>query len=189
MNSNTPPSSTAHFTRIARRRAQVGHESDYEALVREMFATMRSSPGFLGADLLPPEQAGDAYQVIVRFATEADMQQWDASPARAAIHQRMRNVAENEPEYRNLSGLEAWFTPAVVPASMHPPRIRMAVVTWLGIFPTVSFVLGLIAPLLMPVPFLLRTALLTALVVLVMTWVVMPRLTKLMRPWLNQAAK
>jgi antibiotic biosynthesis monooxygenase (ABM) superfamily enzyme len=41
----------------------------------------------------------------------------------------------------------------------------------------------------MPVPFLLRTALLTALVVFVMTWVVMPRLTKLMRPWLNQAAK
>ena len=186
---NSHKSSTAPVTRIARRRAQPGHESAYEALVREMFATMRSSPGFLGADLLPPEQTGDAYQVIVRFATEADMQLWDASPARAAIHQRMRDVAENEPEYRNLSGLEAWFTPAVVPASMHPPRIRMAVVTWLGIFPTVSLVLGLIAPLLMPVPFLLRTALLTALVVLVMTWVVMPRLTKLMRPWLNQVAK
>jgi antibiotic biosynthesis monooxygenase (ABM) superfamily enzyme len=51
-----------------------------------MFATMRSSPGFLGADLLPPEQSGDAYQVIVRFAAEADMRQWDASPARAANH-------------------------------------------------------------------------------------------------------
>ena len=87
------------------------------------------------------------------------------------------NRYENEPEYRNLSGLEAWFTPAVVPASMHPPRIRMAVVTWLGIFPTVSLVLGLIAPLLMPAPFLLRTALLTALVVFIMPWVVMPRLT------------
>ena len=186
---NSTQTTPAPVTRIARRRAQAGHESDYEALVREMFATMRSSPGFLGADLLPPEQAGEAYQVIVRFATEADMQVWDASPARAAMHQRMRAVAENEPAYRNLSGLEAWFTPAIVPASMHPPRIRMAIVTWLGIFPTVSLVLGLIAPLLMPIPFLLRTALLTALVVFIMTWVVMPRLTKLMRPWLSQASK
>jgi antibiotic biosynthesis monooxygenase (ABM) superfamily enzyme len=188
MNTHSP-TSPAPVTRIARRRAQAGHESEYEALVREMFASMRSSPGFLGADLLPPEQAGEAYQVIVRFATETDMQRWDASAARAAMHQRMRAVAENEPEYRNLSGLEAWFTPAVVPASMHPPRIRMAIVTWLGIFPTVSLVLGLIAPLLLPLPFLLRTALLTALVVFVMTWIVMPRLTKLMRPWLSQTSK
>jgi antibiotic biosynthesis monooxygenase (ABM) superfamily enzyme len=83
---NSPQTSPAPVTRIARRRAQAGHESEYEALVSEMFATMRSSPGFLGADLLPPEQSGDAYQVIVRFAAEADMRQWDASPARAANH-------------------------------------------------------------------------------------------------------
>ena len=56
---NSYESHPAPVIRIARRRAQPGHESAYEALVREMFATMRSSPGFLGADLLPPEQTGD----------------------------------------------------------------------------------------------------------------------------------
>jgi antibiotic biosynthesis monooxygenase (ABM) superfamily enzyme len=187
MNSNQILLAAAPVTRIARRRAKPGCEAEYETLVREMFAIMRTSQGFLGADILPPEEAGGAYQIIVRFASEADLQQWDTSPARTAIHDRLRTVAEDEPAYRRLSGLEAWFTSAVVPATMHPPRLRMAVVTWLGIFPTVSLVLWFIAPLLHGVPFLLRTGLLTALIVVTMTWVVMPRLTKIMRGWLNSA--
>ena len=172
-------------TRIARRRAQPGKEAGYEALVREMFQQMRASRGFLGAELLPPHEAGGEYQAVVNFASEADLQGWDACPARAAIHKRMREVAEAEPEYRSLSGLEAWFAPAVVPASMHPPRVRMAVVTWLGIFPTVSFFLWFVLPYLQNLPFLPRTAILTALIVMTMTWVVMPRLTRLLRGFLN----
>jgi len=174
----------APVTRIARRRARTGREAEYEALIREMFGLMRGVPGFLGADLIPPEERGGDYQVVVRFASETDLQAWDACPARDEIHLRMREVAEGEPEFRSLSGLEAWFTPAVVPASMHPPRLRMAVVTWLGIFPTVSLVLWLVAPLLQALPFLPRTAVLTALIVAIMTWGVMPRLTRLMRGWL-----
>ncbi|THF61846.1 antibiotic biosynthesis monooxygenase [Pseudothauera nasutitermitis] len=177
-------STPAPLTRIARRRAIPGREAEYEARVREMFAAMRNRAGFLGADLLPPEQAGGDYQIVVRFASEAALQAWDESPERAHSHARLREVAEGEPEFRRLSGLEAWFAPAVVPATMHPPRARMAVVTWLGIFPTVSLVLWLVAPLLQALPFLLRTALLTALIVAVMTWVVMPRLTRLLHGWL-----
>lgn len=179
------PTTPSPVTRIARRRAQPGKAAGYEALVREMFGLMQSHQGFLGAELLPPQAPETDYQVVVHFASEAALQAWDDSPARAEIHQRMREFAENEPDYRRLSGLEAWFTPAVVPASMHPPRVRMAVVTWLGIFPTVSVFLWLVAPLLQPLPFLLRTALLTALIVITMTWLVMPRLTRMMKRWLN----
>lgn len=179
----------APVTRIARRRAKAGSETQYEATVREMFAAMRAAcPGCLGADLLPPEAPGGEYQVIIHFRSEEDLQAWDVSNLRQTYHAKLRLVADGDPEYRRLSGLEAWFMPAVVPASMHPPRVRMAVVTWLGIFPTVSLFLWFVAPFLMPLPFLLRTAVLTALIVMTMTWVVMPRLTKLMRPWLNPKA-
>lgn len=61
----------------------------------------------------------------------------------------------------------------------------MAFVTWLGIFPTVSLFLWFALPLMQPLPFLLRVALLTALIVITMTWLVMPRLTRLMRGFLN----
>jgi len=79
----------------------------------------------------------------------------------------------------------------VVPASMHPPRAKMAVVTWMGIFPVVSLYLWLVSlwPGFVELPFLPRTAVFTALIVATMTWVVMPRLTRLMRGWLNPVAK
>ena len=105
------------------------------------------------------------------------------------LNKRMKAVAEGEPEFRKLSGLEAWFEPAVVPATMHPPRARMALVTWLGIFPTVSFFLWFVLPWIQPLPFLPRTAVLTALIVVTMTWVVMPRLTRVLRGFLNPPRK
>lgn len=173
-------------TRIARRRALPGREAEYEAVIRDMFERMRKSPGFRGAEMIPPEQPGGEYQVIVNFSSENDLMVWDESSARAEIHRRASAVAEAQPEYRRLSGLEAWFAQPVVPASMHPPRVRMAVVTWLGIFPTVSFYLLLIQlwPGFVEQPFLPRTAVFTALIVATMTWGVMPRLTRL--PWIRR---
>lgn len=187
---NTPTdTSTARVTRIARRHARPGCEAEYESRVREMLARMRSYKGFLGGDMIPPEHAGGDYQVVTRFASEAEFDIWDRSEARAQCLDRLREVAEGEPASRKLSGLEAWFEPTVVPASMHPPRARMAVVIWLGIFPTVSLILWYLAPLLQALPFLLRTAVLTALIVATMTWGVMPRLTRLMRGFLNPGRK
>ncbi len=179
----------ARVTRIARRRARPGCEAEYEAMLREMLTRMRAHKGFLGGDMIPPEVAGEPHQLVVRFASEAELQAWDASEERRALLERMKDVAEGEPAFRELSGLEAWFEPAVVPATLHPPRARMAFVTWLGIFPTVSLFIWLVLPWLEPLPFLLRIALLTGLIVITMTWVVMPRLTRLMRAFLNPVRK
>ncbi len=176
----------AGVTRIARRRALPGREAEYEAEIRAMFQSMARQPGFRGADLLPPDAPGGEYQVIARFECESALQGWDQSPERQRHHAALRKVSEGEPAYRVLSGLEAWFAPAVVPAGMQPPRSRMSVVTWLGIFPVVSLYLGVLGPYLASWPFLLRTALITGLVVATMTWVVMPRLGRLFRPWLQR---
>lgn len=171
-------------TRIARRSPLPGHESQYEELIRAMFVKMRQFPGFLGAELIPPATPDDDYQVIVNFASEAELSRWDTSHERLKLQRQVSLIARAEPEYRRLLGLEAWFATAVIPASMHPPRIRMAIVTWLGIFPTVSAFLFFLGPLLQELPFLAKTGILTILIVITMTWVVMPNLTKWMRSWL-----
>lgn len=179
-----------HVTRIARRRALPGHEAAYEELVREMFRAMTAHPGFVAADLIPPDAPGGDYQVVVHFAAEDALGGWDASADRARIHERMRAHAVGEPEHRRLSGLEAWFEPAVVPATMHPPRHRMALVTWLGIWPTATLFLWAVAPLLgrLGLPFLIITLVNTGLITACMTYLVMPRLARLMRRFLVPAS-
>src|SRR6185503_6734014 len=101
------------------------------------------------------------YEVVVRFESEAPLHGWDVSDERHSILRRMRHVAEAEPEYRRLTGLEAWFELPVVPASTNPPRGRMALVTWMGIFPTVALFLWFLVPALTWMPFLPRTAVVT----------------------------
>ena len=80
----------------------------------------------------------------------------------------------------HLNGLDAWFAPEVLPTSLPPSRWRMTVVSWFGIFPTVTIMLLYIVPILAPFPFLIRTALFTGMVAIVMSYLVMPRLTPLM---------
>ena len=150
---------------------------------------MRQAPGFVRGELIPPAAPGGEYQVISHWQSEAAVQRWDNCRAHGDILQRMRAVAEAEPEYRVLTGLEAFFPMPVVPASMHPPRVRMAFVTWLGIFPTAAFYLWFVAPLLGDWPFLLRTALVTLLIVYTMSYAVAPWLTKWMKPFLNPPRK
>lgn len=180
-------SSPSHVTRIARRRALPGHEHEYEELVREMFTLMKKHPGFLAAEMIPPDAPGGYYQVVVNFASEDHLAGWDTSRDRETILNLMRLHAEDAPAYRRLTGLESWFEGPVVPASMHPPRHRMAFVTWLGIWPTASFFIFFVAPVLnrLGLPFLVVTGINTVLITLVMTYVLMPRLTRLMRGFLN----
>lgn len=64
----------------------------------------------------------------------------------------------------------------------------MAVVTWMGIFPLVLVLSGVIAPVVAPVSPVLSVALVTTLVVVLMTWVVAPWLTRALSPWLRPRA-
>ena len=62
----------------------------------------------------------------------------------------------------------------------------MALLTWVGIWPLVSLSLWLIAPHLAGLPFLLQTALNSALLVLALPYLVMPWLARLAAPLLDQ---
>ena len=61
--------------------------------------------------------------------------------------------------------------------------------TWLGICPTVFMLFLVVAPWLERWPLLPRVMVITALVVLIMTWVVAPRLTAWLKPFLYPPAR
>jgi antibiotic biosynthesis monooxygenase (ABM) superfamily enzyme len=60
----------------------------------------------------------------------------------------------------------------------------MAIVTWAAIFPLITLVVVVSAPLTGPLPLVPRLAVTTLVTVSLMTWVVMPRMTRLLRRWL-----
>ena len=67
----------------------------------------------------------------------------------------------------------------------HPRRYKLFLLTWIAIYPIITGILWLFGSFLIPLPLPLRTLILTVLLVYLMTYIVMPRLQRLFRRWLN----
>jgi antibiotic biosynthesis monooxygenase (ABM) superfamily enzyme len=68
-----------------------------------------------------------------------------------------------------------------------PNRHKLVLLTWVGIWPTITAVLWfLLPPLLVRFPLPIVTLLITAIVVPLMGYVVMPLLTSCCREWLRR---
>lgn len=169
------------------RRAKPGCAEAYGNLVRGMLKASSLFPGYLSATVIPPEHDDGQFQIIQHFSSQEALDRWHASAECTEWHERLRPVVASEPEYRLLSGMEVWFSPKLTPINGQPPRWRMTIVSWMGIFPIVALVLWLVNPALldMHMPFLPRVAILTILVVPSMSYLVMPILSRAMRWFLH----
>ena len=65
-----------------------------------------------------------------------------------------------------------------------PPRYKLALVTWIGVYPIITGLLAVLGPATATWPLPLRTLLLTAVMVPTLTWLVVPTLTRVFRGWL-----
>jgi antibiotic biosynthesis monooxygenase (ABM) superfamily enzyme len=75
------------------------------------------------------------------------------------------------------------------PRAPGPPRYKLALLSWVGAYAVITTILALLGPAMARWPLMLRTLLLSVLMVLAMTWVVVPSLTRLLRDWLSPAAR
>jgi antibiotic biosynthesis monooxygenase (ABM) superfamily enzyme len=75
-------------------------------------------------------------------------------------------------------------SPPTPPAN--PPRWKTAVVVWVAIYPSITLVLWLAGPRMASWPLAVRTLAVTALVVPLMVFVLLPVLQRLLGPWLRR---
>ncbi|WGF90518.1 hypothetical protein [Marinivivus vitaminiproducens] len=65
-----------------------------------------------------------------------------------------------------------------------PPRHKMALVMLVSVYPTITILLWLMWPLIVDLPHFLRTLALSLIMVPIMTWLVVPFVTRCFMPWL-----
>ena len=155
-----------------------------------MLAAAEHFPGHLGGQVVSPQEVGDAaepllYHVVFAFDNEAHLAAWQESAERAHWLEQVLPHTVGTQQLHRVSGLDYWFAAPNSTTRAAPPRWKVATVTWLGIFPTVLFLFLTVAPLLADWWLAPRVAVITVLVVLLMTWVVAPRLTRWLHPWLH----
>jgi uncharacterized protein len=165
------------------RRVRAGCEAEFQEALREFFQTSFVHRGVWGASMLTPPPGSDSreYGILRTFADEKERDAFYESEIFKAWEKRARMLTEGEPVYRQLHGLEAWFRS---PHSL-PPRWKMAVATFLGVFPTAAILNLTLGPAIRSWPFLLSSIVFNACMVGLLTWLVMPLVTRALRLWLH----
>lgn len=163
------------------RRVAPGREREFEDWYDGIISCAARFPGFLGAGILRPTGVGQDWHVVYRFADAPSLARWEQSPER---EEWLRKADFFEQTGINrVSGLETWFAmPGRTAAA--PPKWKMALVTLLAIVPLVVLMNAVLPPLIGGWPSLLQTVAFAAILTALMTWVVMPRMTRLFRRFL-----
>jgi antibiotic biosynthesis monooxygenase (ABM) superfamily enzyme len=174
-----------HVTAVITHRVRAGREEGYEAWMKGISAAARSFDGHLGVHILRPQRGGSPnYVIVLQFDTCDHLTAWLRSEERSRWIERVRPLIREEESIQVLTGLEAWFDLPGEPPLPAPARYKQALLVWLGVTAVALLVTPQLAPWLAPWPWLLRVPVNAAVTVVLLTYVVMPFLSRRCRGWL-----
>jgi len=182
----TPPEGgSGPVTTTVTRQVKPGHEVFYEQFLEGIIAAASEFPGHLGVEVFRPESVTvGEYRIVYRFDSAEHLRAWLDSSEHAAWLERAEPHVIGPMRQTFVTGLESWFTLPGQTGTAPPPPYKMALLTWITIFPLITVIVVATGPLLKGLPVVLKLGITTAIAVPLMTWVVMPRVTRLLRAWL-----
>jgi antibiotic biosynthesis monooxygenase (ABM) superfamily enzyme len=165
--------------------ASAGHEDEVAALGREALHAAARFEGHLDG-MVVHDEGSPVFHFVHTYRSADELQRWMDSPERKALVAAMSKIATRHGEPQRITGLEGWFVANrdAVPTIKPPPRWKMWLASFMGAYPLVVLFQWLAAPVLEDVPLLLRAALLPLTLLSLMTYVVMPFVTRLLHRWL-----
>jgi antibiotic biosynthesis monooxygenase (ABM) superfamily enzyme len=172
-------------TAVFARRVKPGRAAQYENLARKMVDTSKAFRGHLGATVLHEEDSPD-YTVLYSFTDRPSLQAWLDSPERRELLRQADLLAEQHVRLPPLTGLETWFALPHRATIKPPPRWKMWLVSLVAIYPLVVAFQATIVPTIKTWPLPVRSAVLPLTLLTLMTFVVMPVVTRVVQPWLSR---
>ncbi len=178
------PASPDPLTVVVHRRIKPGCEAEFDAAMHAFVDFARRFPGYCGLTVLRPDAPNAIHTVVARFRDVGARREFTASATYADWMRHVATLTLGDPRIDELVGLEGWFSlPSASPLAA-PPAHKMALATYAGVVPVTIALEYFLAPWLQDLPYLLRNALFNAGVVTLLTWVVMPLITRGLRRWL-----
>jgi antibiotic biosynthesis monooxygenase (ABM) superfamily enzyme len=180
-------------TVIVKRIVKKNRIKEFEEWLSGINKEMSRQEGSMGVEIIRPtdKESKPEYVIIFRFDNYDNLAKWENSSIRNEWLRKGRELVEADPEVQKLTGFEFWFTPYSKRSSglaplIPPPRYKMVIVT----IPVIALLLLTLVPQIhfitesLSIPYSIRFVIAIAIMVLLMTYFIMPFLTKVLRPWL-----
>jgi uncharacterized protein len=176
-------------TVVVSRKVKRGRESDYEDWLRRLLEEAKSMKGYLGATIQKPAPGSTEYTSVFRFDTVDNLRKFEESELRSRYLREVVDYVEADAIWKKFTGLEFWFSPPKGTVIPQPSRFRMALVMIAVVFGLVLSIGQLVAMVAVEVPSYIRLFVTISIEIFLMTYVLMPRITRLLAKWIYPFSK
>ena len=165
---------------------KAGGEKRYEDWLADILDAVSRSSGYLGREIFRPAHGSRKYTTIIRFNSHEHLNAWAESDVRRSYVSRVSDLLERGDQHEIRTGIDFWFTPG----GMKPPKPwKQFLLTLSAVYPLTLILPWLFAPLfsLVPPPLndpLVKGFAVAASLTALLTFVIMPRYTRLVKRWL-----
>jgi len=167
------------------RKIKPGFEKEYESWERAIIKEASGFPGYMGTNFLKPNSATkDRYIIIYRFDSYKNACRWEESNIRKKWLEKVEPMLMEKPEHQKKTGLEVWFELPEIETTKPASRYKMAIVLTVTLYFLSVGLNILLRPVLKDVPLFVNIFIILIINVVLMTWVVMPKVTYWLRDWL-----
>ncbi|MBV8398967.1 MAG: antibiotic biosynthesis monooxygenase [Acetobacteraceae bacterium] len=179
--------SPTDVTSVIRHTVRQTEQDQYEAWLREIVPLALRFEGHRGVNVIRPHAGSRTYTIVLHYDTLGHLEHWLASDQRNRLVRKVQHLLEAGDQVEIKTGLEFWFTPPAA-EQKRAKAYKQFLLTLSVIFPLTVIIPWLLRPLLQAastsaVPGL-STFVVAALIVGLMTYVIMPRYTRLLAFWL-----
>lgn len=173
-------------TSVIEHAVKAGARPQYEAWLKRIAAIAERFPGHLGISYIAPPAGSTTYTLVLRFDTLQHAQDWFQSAARKALVTEVETYLEKSESIDIETGLEFWFRNPAAPKQ--PSRLKQSLLTLAVLFPLTLVIPPMVAQLVGTSPaipaHLGRILIADALVVGLLSYVLMPRVTRWLAWWI-----
>jgi uncharacterized protein len=167
-----------------------GCEAEFERVLNDLIEAATEFTGYLGVNVFRPiDRHNPEYRIVFKFDRLSNLKHWEDSAIRHQLLEDIKRSTVGTSKFKRLTGLETWFALSPSAAIVPPPRYKMLIVSFLAVFPLVNLLNLVLEPLLKPLALFIRSSIVILAMLSLMTYVVMPQMTKLFSKWLYPKSK
>jgi len=173
-------------TSVIEHEVKPAFQAKYEEWLKKITPIAGRFPGHQGLSIVRPIEGSRSYTLLLRFATLEHTQNWLQSAARKALIAEIEPYLTSGENIKLNTGLEFWFKPPAGKAA--PSALKQSIVTLTVLYPLTLIVpelWNMVAQIAPPLGNrFVSNLFVDAIIVGLLTYVVMPRATRLVRRWL-----
>jgi uncharacterized protein len=146
--------------------------------------TMSRFPGFLSCELAEPVPGvQDDHVIVFVFDSRQHLDRWLESDERRRVLELVEPLIEGERTLNVVGGFAGWFE---IDGAPGPPRWKQGVAVLVALYPTTLLLGFLQRTFAADAPWVPALFVSNVVGIAILTWLLMPLVTRLLAPWLNR---